>query len=203
MSKIPLNFYIDVSGQPTSHIYVGLASITPSQLNLFMKSLKNKYPTFLRNKEKGSKLSYEEIKKYLSFMNGNHIHMSYISFNNWSEFSKFLKNRQYSKEMIYASLYFIAFKQFAKKEFLYPITVCYESYLDIEKVKNYFKKIAKANNYNVQISSAYASQNEIIKIADIIAAAGRKLTSADLNLENYKKICPSKNELNFYSEKLK
>ena len=82
-----------------------------------------------------------------------------------------IKNKKYTKEMVYASLYFEALKKFSFKNQTYPVIVCNETYLDIQKVKKYLKKLAKANGFDYQISDSHASQCEMLKVSDIIAAS--------------------------------
>ena len=82
------------------------------------------------------------------------------------------------------------------------VVVCNESYLDIQKVKQYLKKICKANGINYQISDTYASQCEMIKVADIIAASGRK-ANIKKDLEYYETKFPDLTTLKYYLKKLK
>ena len=204
--SIPLNFYIDVSGQPKSEIFVGVSSINVNKMGTFLKELKKRHPEFLRNKQKGSKLKSNKIRSWISYFNGNKVHMSSVVFKSkhWNLIKDFLDNKKYSKEMIYAVLYFYGLKEFSQKEKAYQVTVCEESYLDIQKVKNYLRKLAKANNFNYQVSSSYASQNDMIKISDLVAAASRKLGIKELErFDNYTILCPTQKELKFYLNKLK
>ncbi len=203
---IPLNFYIDVSGQPTQTILVGLSSINVHKMSGFLKNLKRYHPKFFRSKQKGSRLKPNKIKSLISYFNGQNIHMICVIMksSHWKTLKMFLKNKQYWKEMIYSVLYFYALKELSKKDKSYQVTVCQESYLDIEKVKNYVRKLGKAHNYNYQISSSYASQNEMIKVADLIASAGRKFNTKELvELNNYFIINPTLDNIKFYLGKLK
>lgn len=203
--SIPLNFYIDVSGQPKGTICVGLASINPHKIDSILKGIKKKYPKLIRSKQKGNNLMVKEIRSLIHFFNGVKIKMRCIKLKSiyWEELKEHVKNKQWANEIIYAALYFYAVKEYSKKEKNYPITVCHETYLDIEKVKSLLKKLGKAHRYNYQISDSYASQNEMIKIADIIAASGRKEDKHKLDLENYEIEHPQLEELKFYIDKLK
>ncbi len=203
--KIPLSFYIDVSGQPTQEIYVGMCSIRPDYLTSLIKQIRKDRPEFLRHNFKGSKLQASRIKSYIHYLNGQKIRMVCVRFktNSWNDFRKYLEDKKYWKELIYASLYFTTIKQYAERGMTYPLVVCKESYLDIEKVKNYLKKIAKAHGIYLEISDGHASQNDMIKIADIIASVGRKLSDDIKGLENYREICPSIEQPKFYIEKIK
>lgn len=175
-------------------------------MSFFLRDFKKRHPEILRNKQKGSGLRANKIRSLINYLNGQKVHMRVVAFKTsyWNKFKGLLKNKQYSKEMIYAVLYFYALKDFSKKGKSFQVTVCYESYLDIEKVKIYLRKLGKAHKYNYQVSSSYASQNEMIKVADLVAAAGRKLRNKELErLDNYKIIYPSMEELKFYLNKLR
>lgn len=204
--SVPLNFYIDVSGQPKGEIFVGISSININYMSKFLSNLKKKHPEFIRNKQKGCNLKPNKIKSFVTYFNGNNLHMCCVVFkrSSWNLVKTFLKNKKYSKEMVYATLYFLGLKEFSKKRKSYQVVVCQENYLDIEKVKSYIKKLGKANNYDYQVSSSYASQNDMIKVSDLVAAATRKIKDKELLLlENYKVLFPNKEDLKFYLNKLK
>ncbi len=198
-------FFIDVSGQPYNEINVGLSSIQMHKMTYFIKELKNKYPKFIRNKQKGSKIRWNTIRSWLNYFNGQGLRMVCVKLKtkNWNELREFLKEKQYAKEMVYASLYFIALKKYSKKSNSYQVVVCNENYLDIEKVKTYVKKLGNANNLDFQISDTYASQNLMIKVSDIVAAAGKKLKNKELNLDYFEIIYPDLVKLKYYLKKLK
>mgnify|MGYP001610349232 FL=1 len=203
--SIPLIFHIDVSGQPKEEIIVGMASIRSDYLTEFIRHMKKDRPEFLRHKFKGSNLKSNQIKSYISYLNGKGIRMVSVRFKSayWSEFKKYLDNKKYWKERVYASLYFLAVKKYARSGYAYPLVVCKESYLDIERVKNYLIKIAKAHGVSFQISDSYASQNDMIKVADMVAAAGRKLRGQLTHLDGYEESFPNPEQLKFYIEKIK
>lgn len=198
-------FFIDVSGQPYNEINVGLSSIQTHKMTSFIKGLKNKYPEFIRNKQKGSKIRWNIIRSWLNYFNGQSLRMVCVKLKtkNWNELREFLKEKQYAKEMVYAGLYFIALKKYSKKDNSYQLIVCNENYLDIEKVKTYVKKLGNANNIDFQVSDTYASQNLMIKVSDIVAAAGKKLKNKELNLDYFEMIYPDLIKLKYYLKKLK
>ena len=199
-----LLFYIDVSGQPYGEINVGLASIQVHELTPFLKILKRKYPKFFRHKQKGSTLRFNHIQGLVDFFNGQKIRMRCIRLKtpSWNPLREFLNNKQYSKEMVYAALYFVALKKYSIKGHIYPVVVCNENYLDIQKVKQYLKKLSKANGINYQISDAYVSQCEMLKVADLVAASGRKC-SLKRDLDYYEVETVNITNLKYYLRKLK
>ncbi len=201
----PLIFHIDVSGQPTEEIHVGMTSIMVNELSDFVNNLKKNRPQFLRHNFKGSKLPFNDIKSYIHYFNGQRIRMRNIRFKSpyWTDLKKYLENKKYWKEIIYATLYFIALKEYSKENCSYPVVVCHETYLNIESVKNYLKKLGKAHKVEYQISHSYAIQNIMIKVSDIVAIAGKKRGNFKFDLDFYKEECPDLKLLKFYIKKLK
>ena len=198
---IPLNFYVDVSGQPQQRISVGISSINVNKMSIFIKELKKRYPRFIRSKQKSSKIKDNQIMSLVNYFNGQKIYMKCVCFgsSSWLRFRELRQRKQYWKEMIYAVLYFYGLKRLSVGGNTYQITVCHETYLDIEKVKNYLKKLGKAYRYNYQVSSSYASQCDMIKVSDLIAGAGKKLGGKILNnLDNYELLTPSISEIKYF-----
>ncbi len=204
--KIPLSFYIDVSGQPTSEIFVGLISIHDLEMSKLIKSIKEKYPFFIRNKQKASKMQPQHIKSIISFLNNMKVRMSciHLKSSSWNELIDYVGiNKQNKIEMIFAVLYFIALEKYSQKENIYPLTICIETFMDIDKVMLNLKKLAKAHNRDFQISKSQARYTEMIKFADIVAGAGRKITRENLKYEFFYFETPDLEKIKFYLRKLK
>ena len=198
-------FFIDVSGQPYNEINVGFSSIQAHKMTLFIQGLKRRFPEFIRHKQKGSKVRECKLKSWINYFNGQGLRMVCVKLKskNWNELRKFLKGKKFAKEMVYAGLYFVALKKYSKKHNSYTLSVCHENYLDIEKVKNYLKKLGNANGIDLQISDTYVKQNLMVKVSDIVAAAGKKVRSKDLNLDYFELVHPTLTELKHYLKKLK
>jgi len=60
------------------------------------------------------------------------------------------------------------------------LVVCKESCIDICKALEYFQYLAKSNNYTIISTIGYAKSTFIIKLADLIASAHRKLSNKTL-----------------------
>lgn len=197
---IPLNFYIDVSGQPTQEINIGIISINSSKMSLFLKEFKKIHPEFLREKQKSTRFKENKIKSLVNYFNGQKIHMYRVNFKSsyWAKLKPIRDRRKYWKERVYAALYFYGLKNLSKKSGTYQVIVCQENYLDIEKVKHYLKKIGAANGYDFQVSSSYASQSEMIKVSDIVAASHKISSNYLKNLELYYSNSPSLAEIKYY-----
>lgn len=204
--KPGLQFYIDVSGQPKSDVYIGMISIQNHQAIKVIKSVKKKFPWLFQRKKKASTLKPNEIDSIISLLNGLGVRMVCTQFKskNWKDLMEFCgKGKSHNYEKIFSALYFQTLKKHSKKENNYPVTVCVENFMDIDKVLNYLKKISSANGFNYQPSKSQARFNEMLKIADIVASIGRKNKSANKKY-NFVDSSPAEiDSLKYYLKKIR
>ncbi len=178
MSKLVLNLAVDVSGQPTEDIYVGLISIKTDQIRKITKLFKREFPEIYGSKHrKGTKLSDKELLKIIEFFDRNYIFMynNHFSQKEWFEWKKKYNNPSYFYEKIYALLYFGIIHKAVHKQHPQNLIIDKENYLDIDKTLGYLDYLAKSNGYTLILSIGYSSSSDLIKFADLIAAAGRKV----------------------------
>jgi len=182
MSKLVLNLAIDVSGQPSGDVYVGLVSIKTDDINKIMKLFKNAFPDIYRGRKKGARLDGNELKKVIKFLNDNKVFMfcNYISSKEWFDLKNKYKNKANLFERVYALLYFGLIHQVVFKYQPQNLVVDKENYLDINKTLNYFQYLAKSNDYTIITSVGYSSSTSLIKLADLIASASRKIDKKTL-----------------------
>jgi hypothetical protein len=178
-TKLSLIMGIDVSGQPYNSIYVGLTSINMEKLHKIEKDFKKKFPRIFRKKQKGSKLNKSELRNVISFLDDNMIYMksTIIKTADWHNFFQEYRNKAHLTEKVYSLLYFqlISKNCFKYTSHPYSVTVCKENNININKVLLYVNYLLKSNGYNVILSIGYANSNTVIKLADFVAAARRKL----------------------------
>lgn len=192
--KPSIQFCIDVSGQPQGAVFIGLISIQPHEITKVINVVKKKFPWFFHRRNKGSSLKPNEINSIISLLNGLNVRMVCTFFKQkyWQELINYCdKNKSGNYEKIFAALYFQTLKKYSKKNNSYSVTVCIESFMNINKTINYLRKIASANNIDYQISIGQVRDNELLKFADIVAAAGRR----NLHINNFFK---SYNFFDFY-----
>ncbi len=206
----PLQFCIDVSGQPKKEVFIGLISIQTHEITKIVSVVKKKYPWFLHRKSKGSSLRINEIESLISLLNGLNVRMvcTHLKSKYWKELIQYCgPNKSGNYEKIFSALYFQTLKKHSKELNSYPVTVCVESFMDINKTINYLRKISSANNINYQISIGQARDNELIKFADVVAAAGRKKHATNTfskKIYNYFDYYPAEiASLKYYLNKLK
>lgn len=185
MHKLGLRFIIDVSGTPYGKVIIGLLSLYPDRVNEILKEFKKVYPEVYRSKKKGTTLTESTLFNILEMLNKYNCKMVAIEFNNkdWNYYKEKYGHLVHFNEKIFSILYFMALKEIAFTNYKYSVTICKENFMDISKVIESCKRLAKANYYNFDFEISYAKISDVIKLADCIAAAPRKI-----NRQRLKKI---------------
>jgi pentose-5-phosphate-3-epimerase len=126
---------------------------------------------------------------------------TYFKSRDWTDLIEFCgKNKANNYEKIFASLYFHSLQKYSKMGNSYPLTVCVETFMNIDKVVSYLRDISSANGFNYQISTSQSSVNDMLKVADIVAAIGRKDRNA---CQKYNFVEFSHPEINILKEYLR
>ncbi len=182
--KTSLSFAIDVSGQPYDTVIVGLIAYDKNHINRFRKDFNTEFPRFLSKKQKGSILKSHDLSRIIGFVDSHNIKMGVISFttSDWERYIKQYRGMAFFKEKMYALLYFRLLKVFTYPKHNYQITLCSESYLNIERLQTTLRRLAKANRFDYDLSISSAKFNQNIKFADYVAAAYRKLPFNDFKM---------------------
>lgn len=182
MSKLVLNLAIDVSGTPKGEIYVGLVSIKTDDFNTVRKQFQKNLPEIYKHSKKGTRLKANELKKVIEFLDKNYVYMyvCHITKSDWYFYTNRYKNKSNLFERVYALAYFGLIHSWVFKYHPQNLVVCKESYLDIHLTLKYFQYLAKSNNYTILSNVGYADSNFLIKLADLVASATRKVDKAEL-----------------------
>ncbi len=179
---------IDISGMlPYQDSILGLVAFPVNNKNKIIKRFKSKFSRFLL--KKGKSLKREHLYSMLSFLDENEVRMVGIKCTqfNWNNRYKNLPlNASYKREKLYGILYFIALETISKRNKIYDVVVCKDSFMRTEKTITACKKLADYYNFIYNFSIATENQNFGVKIADYVASAGRKIKTASLQeIENY------------------
>ncbi|MBU0471607.1 MAG: hypothetical protein KKF65_03215 [Nanoarchaeota archaeon] len=186
MSRLYLEIAIDTSGQPCETIFIGLASVKTQEIGHLEKKFKREFSVFYKSSQKGTKRTPEELLKIVTFLNKNGLKMHTIRFksNKWFEFIKEYKDISFLSERIYSVLYFALLKQVTFTNSRYRLTVCNENYLDIQKVIDFCTYLSETKNRRIEFTVGFAKNVFLIRLADFIAAAYRKVKIKDLEKLN-------------------
>ena len=105
--------------------------------------------------------------------------MSAIEFSSkkWPKIKEKYKNKAYIVERVYSLLYFKIIKKYCYKNTknTYMISLCKENNVNIAKISNYLNYLLKANKINAIVDIGYSRTNTLIKFADFVAVALRKV----------------------------
>ncbi len=188
MLNIPIRIAIDISGVPPENTYIGLASFNAYYFNEFEKRFKSKFPNHFRSRWKSSKLNPNELRSIMHYMNDNGVRMGSISISSheWAKSISGYRNidKGFIKEKIMGAFYFNLLRNFTLPKSIYDdkyeIIVCNDNSLDIIKVLESCKRISGMYNRNFAFQTSIQKFNKILKFADYVAAAYRKLPEKEL-----------------------
>jgi len=182
-------FGIDVSGNPYQTTYVSLASFNVNNYGRIMKDLRHNFP----NTRKGSDLNDQRLKNIIKFLDKNGIKMVSICFSNadWNYYKEKYGQHGNFKENIFGVIYFVLLQEVSNQKYRYRVTVDKENFMNIEKVIETCRKLAKSNDYFFDLSIGHSRTDELIKIADYIASSHRKINHEDLKFFRNLKIISS------------
>jgi hypothetical protein len=177
MKLVNLNLWIDVSGIPYDDTCVGLIISTPQLISNTQKILIKTCPREFH--KKASQLNHEENFRVLSIMNSAKLVMFTTKFSNklWSIYKNEFGNNTDFKEKMMAYIYYFLMtydKNQLYKNFSYLVITCVESYLDINKVHKYCKKLGESDKRQLSFSIARAEVADGIKLVDYVAHAFQK-----------------------------
>ncbi len=184
---IKLELYIDSAGARPERVVIGLVSFNSATKDSILDDFFRTFPDFV--KRKGRNLTLPELKSVLSFLNQRKVRMATRSFspNDWLWMGSNYGDRAYCRDKIYGMLYFQVIRTIAWKGFRYSVTTCVESHSNILRIQKYCNRLAEFNNIRLEFSQGIDSMNRYLKIADLVASAGRRLKRDYLRkIENFK-----------------
>lgn len=174
-------FVIDVSGNPYQNTYISLVSVIDNYHRI-VKDFRFQFPDACR--QKGSDLKEHKLKSIVSFLSDNGVLMRSMAFSNtdWNYYRQKYGNNAYFKEKIFSVIYFMLLENVSSHNKSYRVTVDKENFMNIDKVLESCKKIARANKYFFNFNVSHIKLDELIKFADYTASAHRKVDVNHLKL---------------------
>lgn len=197
--------YLDVSGNiKGGDFYIGSILFNERyRKNFFIEFHKN-FPNLKSYEAKGATLKKPVLKEVISFLNDKKIPMTclYFSKQKMDDAEALVKCKiktltckdQFPSsfnEKIAGVLYYYNLKYFAKQNYIYQGHVCMESQVNIKKVLSELFNISKRDNYLFRLVPTLRDYEHLLKIADYVASAGRKIEWTFLDeLKYFKMIAP-------------
>jgi len=192
-------FFVDVSGQPNNNddIYIGCILLNEKFRSTFIERFYNKFPYLRAFKKKATNLSRDALKDVIEFIDSQKLSMACLKFHNY-------KMRKYKKQILeevkkrtgYKSptiknfeqrilgiLYYDLLRVYARKNYHYDVCCCMEP--KIEKILEVIKQLAIRDNYYLHVYPNTRRIEHMLKFADFVAGAGRKVEEFILNNFKY------------------
>lgn len=204
--KSRYEFYLDMSGtlkKSNDDIYVGCILMPDLYKSSFREKFYRQFPSLHSFHKKGSALLPLRLKEVIEYMDNDGVKMSCIVLKrhvidtirnqiieNFYKMKKIPKNKvnlRFFEEKTAASVYFAALIQYARVGYPYNCFSCPETQLDIQQLFVAINRISYSKKFHFRMASIPRRTEHMIKFADFIASAGRKLDKPFLeNLKNFK-----------------
>lgn len=192
-------FYVDMSGQPyNDDLYIGGIFINDAYVSQFLKEFYGQFSYLRRFDKKSTTLPQEKIKQVIEYLDNKKVRMICLKFHKHklkkyyndlcqkkNKFNYKRKIKLYKfKEKIIGALYFYLIKHLAWKRWHYGFECCIESHMRILDVLHALNKLSRRDGYLIHSRYNHRRNQHMLKFADFIAGAGRKLD--DCVLKNFK-----------------
>lgn len=185
--------YIDISGtlrKSNDDIYIGVMMIPDKYEASFREKFYREFPSLKAFSKKGSSLRPDKLKKIIEFMQREGVKMSCVLLKRHVIKSierdvkakiKSLKRIQgdvslrFFEERLMGAVYFEALKQHSRTSYPYQCKSCMETQYNIQEAFVVINRISYKNNFHFRMACAPRRTEHMIKFADFVASAGRKL----------------------------
>lgn len=190
--KIPLHLGVDTSGTPPT--IIGVVSFNLYTKAEIIERFAARFQDYLQ--KKGRELKHDELKEIIQFLDANGVRMAIreYSVNRWHFITSYFHrlNKGLVEEKILADLIFHGLRSLSYRGVTHIVTICIESRFDTPVIINTCHKLAKMQNYNFELSYGHEKSNLVVKIADYVTAAGRKLKMESLKQFQHMRILDEK-----------
>ena len=190
------NVFIDVFGTPYESIYVGMFLINDGYSKQFLTEFYGIFPQLKHYNKKANKVRRDDLRKVIDFFNSKKLRMVCYHFGNhqWkvhkrrinelmkevNDNHKYVDNIGGYKEKIMGMLYYSCIRYILPNREKCIIKTCVESSIDIMQVIDAVKKLSKRDKLDWEIYPVMRKHDELLKMADYVAGANRKLDEFSL-----------------------
>jgi len=181
--------FLDVSGNiKNEDFYIGTILFNELYRKKFLEEFYKKFTELKKYDAKGTTLKPSRLKEVITFLNEKKIYMTCVCFTKQkiNDNEILIKNKiktltgkdrplSFFIEKIAGVLYYYALRCQAKKNYCYDGAVCMESQIKIATVLNELHKISKRDRYHFKLYPTLRTSEHMLKFADYVASAGRKI----------------------------
>jgi len=186
-------FYVDVSGtvkNTSDDIYIGCVLINDYYLSALRDKFYRTFPSLHSFRKKGASIHPDKLKNIIKFFNDDRIRMSCVVLQRHvinkaaADLKKRIKSLKNIRgevslksfpERLMGLAYFEALRKFARQYCKYHCYFCVETQFDIQTSFIALNKIAYVKKYHFKPSCVTRRIEHMIKFADFVASAGRKI----------------------------
>ena len=205
------NFYVDMSGQPyQDDLFIGGVFVNELFDGHFIKGFYKEFPELRSFKKKATNLSEEKLRGVMDYLEKKKVKSVCIKFHKYklnklhreilerkNKFRKRdIKTLFKFKEKIIGILYYYLIKPIAWSKWHYGFEACIESHMDIHAVLGILNNLSHRDGYLLHPRYNIRRIQHMLKFADFVAGAGRKLS--DDVLSSYKYLRYSKPDIDEY-----
>jgi len=164
--------FLDVSGNiKNEDFYIGTILFNELYRKKFLEEFYKKFTELKKYDAKGTTLKPSRLKEVITFINDNEILIK----NKIKTLTGKDRPLSFFIEKIAGVLYYYALRCQAKKNYCYDGAVCMESQIKIATVLNELHKISKRDRYHFKLYPTLRTSEHMLKFADYVASAGRKI----------------------------
>jgi hypothetical protein len=182
-------FFVDMGGQPyVDDLFIGGIFINKKFITQFIKDFYNQFPYLRSFKKKSHNLNQDQLRDIINFMSQKRVKMVCIKFHKhkMDKYTRDILERKnrfkrkkvdlfHCKEKILGALYYQLFRVHARKGWHYEFEMCAESHLDVFQLMKALTQLAYRDGYPIHPRTNYRRIQHMLKFADFVAGAGRKL----------------------------
>lgn len=188
---------IDCSGQPPDSLWIGLIKFNPNYKELFLDEFYGKFPDLRSFNKKSVRVKDSQIFEVIKFLHDKRLRM--VAYH-WGDHQWKLHERRINElieeinpkhkyrsdyyrfyEKLMGIIYFYAIQNIGPKSDHYNVTICHESYMDIWTLINVIHNLAKKTGWKIECTTSVRKNEHLLKMADYVAGANRKLEQHQLN----------------------
>ncbi len=201
--------YLDISGNiGKEDFFVGVIVFNEKYRKKFLNEYGSRFPNLHSFKKKGTSLTEAKLKEVIKFMNEKRINMTCLHFPKQGLINTetLIENKlkaltgknpavSFFRERILGVLYYYAIKHKTYPRYVYEGNVCMETQIKIDKVLSKLSSISHRDNYHFYLSPNWRRLQHLLKFADFVASAGKRIDPSFLKgLDYFSLISPDIDE---------
>lgn len=191
--------YLDVSGNISREdFFIGVIVFNEKYRRKFLNEFQAQFPNLKNFKKKGTHLTETKLKEVIEFMNEKRINMTCLHFSKQKliDNENLITNKlrvltgkdptvSFFRERILGVLYYYALKHKTYSKYVYEGNVCMETQIKIDKVLSKLSSISQRDNYYFYLAPNWRRLQHLLKFADFVASAGKRIDKPFLNGLSY------------------